>query len=228
MKTIVYIDGYNLYFSLLKGTVYKWLDLHKLFSGPILLEQNPEAEVTRIKFFTADTKAKFATHSQDANKSQEHYHRALTERYSQLDIIKGYYSMEGRPLIRYKQPPDKTDRVKVWTLEEKQTDVNMALHIYRDVVVMKACELAVIVSNDTDLEPALQMIRTDVGDSVQIGVILPVRPPQPDKKQRPPNARLSKLADWTRHHIADAELATAQLPDVVPTRRKAIRKPNYW
>ena len=26
-KTIVYIDGYNLYYGLLKGTSYKWLDL---------------------------------------------------------------------------------------------------------------------------------------------------------------------------------------------------------
>lgn len=131
-------------------------------------------------------------------------------------------------MLRYQQPPDKTDRVKVWTLEEKQTDVNIALHVYRDVVVKQDCDLAVIVSNDTDLEPALQMIRVDAKPTVQIGIILPVRPPHPGNPRRPPNARLSKLANWTRHHIAETELAAAQLPDVVPTRRKAIRKPDYW
>ena len=29
MKTIIYIDGFNLYYRL-KHTPYKWLDLHKL------------------------------------------------------------------------------------------------------------------------------------------------------------------------------------------------------
>ena len=27
MKTIAYIDGYNLYYSLLRGSPYKWLDV---------------------------------------------------------------------------------------------------------------------------------------------------------------------------------------------------------
>lgn len=26
-RSIIYIDGYNLYYGLLKGTAYKWLDL---------------------------------------------------------------------------------------------------------------------------------------------------------------------------------------------------------
>lgn len=32
MRTIVYIDGYNLFYSLLTKTSFKWLDLNRLFS----------------------------------------------------------------------------------------------------------------------------------------------------------------------------------------------------
>ena len=226
---MIYVDGYNLYFGRLKHTPYKWLDIHSLFGGPMLRENAPDAQVSQIKYFTADVKTKFASRRHIANASQERYHRALLERHSTgIEIIKGYYSIEGRPLPRYKQPPDKTDRVKVWTLEEKQTDVNIALHVYRDTVVKKACQLAVIVSNDTDLEPALKMIRDDADTNIQIGIILPVRPADKETVRRPPNTRLSRLANWTRHHILDHELEAAQLPTIIPTRRKAIRKPEYW
>jgi hypothetical protein len=30
MKTIVYVDGFNLYYGAVKGTPYKWLDISKL------------------------------------------------------------------------------------------------------------------------------------------------------------------------------------------------------
>ena len=36
-RAIAYIDGYNLYYGLLKDTPYKWLDLHK-FSRSLIRE----------------------------------------------------------------------------------------------------------------------------------------------------------------------------------------------
>ncbi len=38
--------------------------------------------------------------------------------------------------------------------EEKQTDVNIAFHLYDDVI-HKRCEQVILVSNDSDLLPAL-------------------------------------------------------------------------
>jgi len=32
MRTYVYVDGFNLYYSALKNTPYKWLDLRALFA----------------------------------------------------------------------------------------------------------------------------------------------------------------------------------------------------
>ena len=45
-KTIVYIDGYNLYYGLLKGTAYKWLDL-LAFARQLLPDDH---EVIAVKY----------------------------------------------------------------------------------------------------------------------------------------------------------------------------------
>lgn len=228
MKTIIYVDGYNLFYGCLKHTPYKWLDLYKLFSNYILKAQSPHSSVEIIKYFTAPIKAKVATHGQEAQKAQDTYHRALEKLYPEkIEIIKGYYSLERANLLRHRQPPDKSDRVAVWRLEEKQTDVNIVLQVYRDVL-QEVCEQIVIVSNDTDLEPVLQIVRDDFGNRVDVGVVIPVPKPEKGRHRRPANARLSKYCDWTRHYILGDELEGSQLPNPIPTRKKPIIRPDYW
>jgi len=49
-KTIAYIDGYNLYYGLLKGAPHiKWLDIRALVSAMF----KEEHELLAVKFFTA-------------------------------------------------------------------------------------------------------------------------------------------------------------------------------
>lgn len=224
MKSIIYIDGYNLFYGCLKHSSDKWLDLKVLFFDRILASQNAQSELAGIKFFTADIRSKVASQGQAAQIAQQHYHRALTCLYPDtLKIIKGYYSLEKARLLAYQQPPDKDRRVEVWKLEEKQTDVNIALQAYRDVVKGHAEQL-IFVSNDTDLAPALAAVREDFGCQVQIGVIIPTR----KSSRRPGNTQLSQYANWTRSHITDEELASAHLPPHIPTRKKTIVKPAYW
>lgn len=228
MKSIIYIDGYNLFYGCLKHSDDKWLDLKKLFVEQILLAQNPESVCVKIKFFTADIRAKVATHGQDAAIAQQSYHRALLQLYPELlQLTKGYCSLEKARLLAYKKPPSKTDRVDVWKLEEKQTDVNIALEAYRDVAKGNAEQL-IFVSNDTDLAPALAAIREDFGDDIKLGVIIPVRQLTRASARRPVNQQLSQYADWTRKYITDNELAVAHLPEKIPTRKKPIVKPEYW
>ncbi|MNC63938.1 6-hydroxy-3-succinoylpyridine 3-monooxygenase HspA [compost metagenome] len=59
---------------------------------------------------------------------------------------------------------------------------------------------AIIVTNDTDIAPALQMIRKHT--PVKIGVVVPTT-----DHQRTPNTELAKLAHWMRTHVTHAELA---------------------
>lgn len=225
MKTIVYIDGYNLFYGCLKHSTDKWLDLYALFSNRIVRAQHPSSEPITLKFFTADIKAKVASNGQDAQLAQQAYHRALEQLYpDQICIIKGYYALDKARLLAYQKPPDKTARVDVWKLEEKQTDVNIALEAYRDAAKMHAEQL-VFVSNDTDLAPALAAINKDFGERVKVGVIIPVRE---QSGGRPANQQLSQFANWTRRHITNEELHSSHLPNKIPTNKKPILKPKYW
>ena len=49
-RTVVYVDGFNLYYCSLRRTPYKWLDLERLCRNIL----NPDAhEILKIKFFSA-------------------------------------------------------------------------------------------------------------------------------------------------------------------------------
>lgn len=224
MRTRVYIDGYNLFYGCLKHSNDKWLDLYRLFAEQVIHGQSSDSKVDKIYFFTADIKSKVSTQGILAQQAQQAYHRALLKLYpNKIEIIKGYYALEKGNLLAYQKPPDKNKRVDVWRLEEKQTDVNIALTAYRDAIKNQV-EQVVFVSNDTDLEPALKALREDMGKAITIGVIIPIR----SNSRRPPNQRLSQYADWTRSYITDNELANSQLPNKVPTHKKPILKPKYW
>ena len=228
MKTIIYVDGYNLFYGCLKHSSDKWLDIQKLLFDHIVRVQDPAAELLKIKYFTAPIRAKIATHRQEAANAQQAYHRALERLYPDtIEIIQGYYSLEKANLLEYIQPPDKSRRVAVWRLEEKMTDVNIALEAYRDALRTDVAQ-QVFVSNDTDLAPIVQALKEDFSDKVRLGVVVPIRDPRSSNGHRPGNMSLSRHADWTRGHVTDLELAESQLPNRIPTNKKPICKPGYW
>ena len=227
-KTIIYIDGYNLYYSRLKGSQYKWLDIAVLFRDLILRQQNSDADVVAIKYFTAPIKASYARHGQASEHAQTQYLRALQARYPELiQIIKGFHIFQPTSLPVYDatKSPDKDAMHAVWMIEEKQTDVNIALHVYRDAV-RGECTQVIICSNDSDPEPMLQFIRQDI-PGITIGLVMPLCEKSQDNG-KVPNKRLTKLAHWVRHYIRDDELASAQLPQNVPTKKKPASKPTHW
>ena len=53
LRTIVYIDGFNLYYGALRGTPYKWLDLARLCRALL-----PSDTIQEIKYFTARVSAR--------------------------------------------------------------------------------------------------------------------------------------------------------------------------
>ncbi|MFT4926510.1 MAG: uncharacterized LabA/DUF88 family protein [Phenylobacterium sp.] len=225
MKTIVYIDGYNFYYGCLKHTSYKWLNFYQLFSQHIVSSITPEADVIEVKFFTANIQAKFATKGQQAVNSQTIYHNALlTTNPDQMTIIKGYYSSEQSKPMAYVNPPDKSNRTPIWKIEEKQTDVQMALHIYRDAS-MGLCEQIVVCTNDTDLAPSMALVKRDFSH-IKIGAVMPIR----QRAIRPANKEICSISDWSRQYILDEELKASQLPSVIPkpNGRGVYTKPKYW
>ena len=53
-RVIAYIDGFNLFYSSLKGTENKWLDLEKLVSAML----KPNDVLVGIRYFTAKVSGK--------------------------------------------------------------------------------------------------------------------------------------------------------------------------
>ena len=149
LRTRVYIDGYNLYYGCLKGTSLKWLDLLALFEKQILpsvtasINGKPLISALRplaIKFFTAPILEQ-AAKADDSIQCQERYHAALSKHQpGRIEIIKGYYSItQARAKVidsvDLKKWPRDCLETPVWKLEEKQSDVNLALHAVKDVLL---------------------------------------------------------------------------------------------
>lgn len=66
------------------------------------------------------------------------------------------YEKDGTALPVYVegQAFDRANRVKVWRLVEKKTDVNLAMAMYRDAMRQRVDQV-VLVSNDSDAEPVI-------------------------------------------------------------------------
>jgi uncharacterized LabA/DUF88 family protein len=228
--TAVYIDGYNLYYGRLRGTAFKWLDVVAL-SDRLLREHDPASEVALVRYFSAPCMARFASHGQASMQAQQAYHRALLQRNPRrLTLALGTHSVDqgGTLVPRYVagSPYDRNDRVRVWKIEEKQTDVNLALAMYRDACSGRF-QQQVIFSNDSDAEPVLRAVRADFSE-LTVGVVTPRHAPDGMRGHRNALTSLAAHAHWTRHHLRDDELEACQLPSRVPTRKKPIDRPPHW
>lgn len=164
--------------------------------------------------------------------AQSSYHRALKTLYGdRVEVVYGNHSYDKNGTLVAAfidgKPYDRSQRVRVWKLEEKKTDVNLAIRMYRDAN-KGLYDRVILVSNDSDAEPVLEAIREDFG-SIMIGVVAPIRPAvHGTKTHRRVSGSLASLADWTISNLSDDQLLQAQLPSVVPTRKKPIRKPDHW
>ena len=85
-QTLVYIDGYNLYYGLLKESpTSKWLNLCALVAAMF----KEKHEISSIKFFTA--RVRTYPHDIAAEERQKIYLQALAA-FGGVEIIEGFYS----------------------------------------------------------------------------------------------------------------------------------------
>ena len=227
MKTCLYVDGINLYQTLLKGTPYKWLDVIALFERQLLPSVAPDADVVCLKYFTAPVLASYSRHGKEADLAQSTYLRALrTSGAKRVDIIEGFHLFEQTAAPRWIEgvPPHRDHMVQVWRLKEKQTAVQLAMHLYRDAVQGRYAQ-QVICSNDADLEPCLAFLRADA-PSVRLGLVTPL--PLESSQTSQANKRLAPYAHWVRTSISRDELAAAQFADPMLGGKNPLNKPGNW
>jgi uncharacterized LabA/DUF88 family protein len=207
MKTYVYVDAFNLYFGCVKNTAHKWLDLSKLCA--ILL---PQHQIERIKYFTAHVKA--LPNNPDAPRRQQSYIRAL-QTLSHLEIVYGHFLSHNvrMPLAHPMVGQPRT--VEVLKTEEKGSDVNLAVQLLHDAY-QNRYETAVIISGDSDLLSAVQIVKNELGKPV--GVLNP---------QKRPSRMLQQHATFYKH-IRPGVLAASQFPRVLEDQHGTFNKPLEW
>mgnify|MGYP001025289234 CR=1 FL=1 len=230
-STGVYVDGYNLYYGRLRGTIHKWLDLVTLCDN-LLVQRAQSERLVKLTLFTAPALARFATHSGASVNAQAAYHRALAARHpDRFGIVYGSHTFDKNgtllPTFVEGAAYDRTVRSSVWKLEEKKTDVNLAMAMYRDAVRHKY-ERVILFSNDSDAEPVLEAIRQDF-PKIMVGLVLPIHPPKNKEGiTRRVSGSLVKQAHWVTSALSDEQLEAAHLPLRVPTNKKPILKPVHW
>lgn len=205
-STWVYIDGFNLFYNSLKHTQYRWLDLKKLCEQ--ILE--PHNRVDRIKYFTARVVDRFGT---DCAKDQQTYFDALAT-IPEVEIILGNFTSHivQMPLAYPKKNKRFSDVIKT---DEKGSDVNLASHLLNDAW-KKAFDVAVVISNDSDLATPISMVLKDHKKTV--GIIYPTDTLAYTLKNIPPSFK---------RKITPAHLKAAQLPLTI-TGKSPILCPNGW
>jgi len=207
-RVYVYIDGFNLYYGILRNRKlpgYKWLNLeslcNKFYSGS-------GVKFEKIKYFTALVSGKY---DPKGPVEQQAYWRALAT-LPNLELIKGRFLYKKRK-IQITQEVELTGMVP----EEKGTDVNLATHLVNDAH-LKKFDTAIVISNDSDLAEAVRIVGGDM--KMRVGVINPC-------KYQPTSTELVKNAIFQKR-VGDRSVLASQFPAIMTDKIGQFQKPYKW
>ena len=215
-QTLVYIDGYNLYYGLLKESpASKWLNLRALVAAMF----KEKHEISSIKFFTA--RVRTYPHDIAAEERQKIYLQALAS-FGGVEIIEGFYSkkkiwlphVNGKCKTCEESHAGMAHAVK---LEEKRSDVNLAVAALVDAMRSDA-DCFVLVTGDSDQAGTVYALRHEFGKSVLVF-----------NPHVAVSEHLKRAATYYAHIPRDLP-AKCQLPDVIPigTHGRTIHRPAAW
>lgn len=207
IKTYVYVDGFNLYYGCLRGTPYRWLDLEQ-FCRLML----PPNDVQRINYYTAKVGARIGDPDQPIRQST--YLRALAT-LPTARVHFGHYLSHPVSMPLEKPLPGGPRFARVIKTEEKGSDVNLATHLIRDAYE-NAFDVAVIVTNDSDLRAPVELVNTHLGK--RVGILNP---------HKYAAVELTKVATFLKT-IRSGVLRASQFPDTLSDAKGTFHKPAGW
>ncbi len=189
-RVCAYIDGFNLYHAIddLHDHRLKWVNLHSLMQ--VFLDPNVH-KLESVYYFSA-----YADWLKGAHMRHTAYVAALQT--VGVTPIMGNFKKKERSCKKC---------LTTWTgHEEKETDVNIALSLLDDAY-RDRYDVAMIVSRDSDLVPALKLVKARFPEKVL-------------KVITPPNQRHSKemakiVGDKRLAEIRPVHLQRNQLPDKI-------------
>ena len=205
----VYVDGFNLYYGALKGTLYKWLDLDALFRTLL-----PSHQVKRIRYFTARISAR--PDNPGSPTRQDTYVRALGT-LPNVTVHLGKFLQSNVRMLLAQPKANGPKTVEVIKTEEKGSDVNLATYLLIDAF-RRDCDLAVVVSNDSDLCEPIRIVKDEFG--VPVALLIP---------HNRTSQALSKLRPAFIKQIRRGPLSASQFPpQLLDSSGRKINKPAQW
>ncbi len=208
MRTIAYVDGFNLYFGALRKSPHRWLNLQRL----IELHLMQHHVLLGIKYFTAKLNPR--ANDPDAPARQALYFRALST-LPNLEITLGHFLTKNVRMLLANPAPGQSTTVEVVKTEEKGSDVNLAVQMLHDAHLDRF-DCAVVVSGDSDLLMPVRIVRDEL--KKMVGVLNP---------QRHPCAVLKAHASFYKH-LRPNYIAAAQFPHTLADARGTFTKPAAW
>lgn len=201
-RVIVYVDGFNFYYGL-KSKRWKsfyWLDIVGFFESHL----KPYQELVELVYFSAKPTGTQQRHRQgllfQANKLNPKFKLVLGKYLEKEITCRSCGSI-------------------IHSHEEKETDVRIATTILSDSY-KKRCDIAIIVSADSDLVPPVEMIR-EFNPSQKVFVYFP-----PNRR----SSNLASISDGTKS--LDGSYSIFQrfvLPDIVVLESGyQIQRPENW
>ena len=206
-RTSIYIDGFNLYYGAVKNTPYKWLDVNRMCQFML-----PKHNINKIKYFTAHVNAR--PHDPDQPVRQQTLLRALRT-IPNLEIILGHFLTNECMMLLAGCPPTAPKYVRVIKTEEKGSDVNLATHLLNDAY-KKEYEIAVVISNDSDLLEPIKIVRHEL--RLDVGILNP--------HKRPSRALLPHVSFIKQ--IRKGVLSASQFPVTMNDALGTFHKPPVW
>ena len=200
-RTITYIDGYNFYHGLCDARLQssRWLDLRALSESLL----KPQQRLDLVRYFTT-----MVRNNPPKAKRQSTFIEALRAR-GGIEIDFGHF------LSKTMKCPNCGNE---WAKhEEKKTDVNIAVRILDDAFDDRF-DVAMVVSGDSDLAPAIESIHARFPDK-RIIVAFPPRRHSVELKR-------VAIASFT---IGKGKIRSNRLPDPVMTPDGIpLQAPRGW
>jgi uncharacterized LabA/DUF88 family protein len=210
-----FIDGFNFYHSLNdpkyfrhplypKGTPkyrkYLWLDYFKFLTQHYLPEQGTTSDI----FY-------FSAYAHHRSKRSVRTHQLLVEAWESTGItaVLGNFKQKHRFCTNCHK--------YVKAHEEKETDVNIAIYLLNEAY-KNTYDIAILVTNDTDLVPAITMLK-NTHPQKEIGVLFPL-----DRS----SADLKRVSDFVKY-TDKKHLGRCQFPDTItlPSGYKFSKPAKY-
>lgn len=202
-KVLFLIDGFNVYHAFDEKQEYhkyKWLDYFAL--AKCFVTKNDK--IVDVILFTAYV-------PWDPNKKCRHKKLTQALESKGVKIVLGKFKhIDRKCRLCHRTYP---------TYEEKHTDVNIAIYLFR-AAMNNDYDTAIIISADSDLVPAVREVKNVFPDK-KIGLITPIGRSSKE---------LQKLCDF-RKKMKKKQLETSQLPNIVTidsTKGIIVQRPSSW